>query len=72
MDDVPSKEGHRSEGVKKLSKGGFKRVTFPLHSSKYTQREIWLSLGHFELILASDGVPWGDRWVMCHLKRVID
>ena len=73
MGAVPSKEGDRIGGVrKKLGMGDLIRVTFPFYSSKHPQREIWLSAEHFKLILASDGVPWGDRWVMCHPKRVIE
>ena len=63
MGDVPSIEGERVGGVKKIQYGRFCRVTFPLYSSMTIS-------GHIELILASDGVPWGERWVMCHPKRV--
>ena len=59
------------EESKKLRMGGCKGVTSPLYLSKHPQREIRLSRGHIELILASVWVPWGARWVMCHPKRVI-
>ena len=64
MGDVPSKEGDRVGGVKKLIMGDLKEVTSPLYSSRHPQREIWLSWGHVELIWASDGVLWGDRWTI--------
>ena len=68
MGDVPSNEGDRVGGVKKLSLGEFVGVISPLYSSRYPQREIWLSWWHVELIWASDG---GDRRVKYHPKRVI-
>ena len=71
MGDVPSNEGDRVGGVKKLSLGEFVGVISPLYSSRYPQREIWLSWWQVELIWVSDGVPWGERWVTCYPKRVI-
>ena len=51
--------------------GDFIRITSSLYTSKHLQREIWLSQGVVEFIWAPDGGLWGDRWVICHPKRVI-
>ena len=66
MGDVPSKEGHRVDGVKITRYGRFYRGQFPFILTKTFTKGNLAILGHVELIWAFEGGLRGYRWVICH------